>query len=194
MTTAAAGARASPLRRPDALAAFFAGAATIALAYYVLLLRETTFHRAAAADAGRPAYGIIVAALALGTCLLFGVNLAALYLLARTRAGGRLLIGVLTGGLAGAFGAGCPSCGAFLLSAIGVSGGLAVLPLGGIELWAGACLLTAMTAWSAVRRLRRCGDAGCPALPPPSTVQMAVLALIGLVAAVALLALLAING
>jgi hypothetical protein len=42
------------LRRADTIAAFFAGTAMIALAYYVLLLRETTFHRAAAADASRP--------------------------------------------------------------------------------------------------------------------------------------------
>jgi hypothetical protein len=181
------------LRRADVLAAFFAGTATIALAYYVLLLRETTFHRAAAADASRPVYGVTVAALVLAACILFGVNVAVLYLLARVRSGGRLSIGAMTGGLAGAFGAGCPSCGAFLLSAVGVSGGLAALPLGGIELWAGACLLMGVTGWSAIRRLGRCSASECPALPPPSTIQVAALALFGLVAAVTLAALIAVN-
>lgn len=181
------------LRRADALAAFFAGTATIALVYYVLLLRETTFHRAAAADASRPHYGVIVAALALAACILFGVNVAVLYLLARVRSGRRLSIGAVTGALAGAFGAGCPSCGAFLLSAIGVSSGLAALPLGGIELWAGACLLMAVTSWSAVRRWGGCSDSECPALSPPSTLQTAGLTFLGLAAAVTLAALIAVN-
>jgi hypothetical protein len=181
------------LRRADAIAAFFAGTTMIALAYYVLLLRETTFHRAAAADASRPFYGVIVAALAVAACILFGVNVAVLYLLARVRSGRRLSIGAVTGGLAGAFGAGCPSCGAFLLSTVGVGGGLAALPLGGIELWVGAVLLMAVTSWSALRRLGRCSDSECPALPPPSTIQTAGLTFLGLAAAVTLAALIAVN-
>ncbi len=181
-------------RRPDAILAFVAGSVSIALVYYVLLLRETTFHRAAAADASRPAYGIGVATLAVAACLLFGVNLAAVNVLARARAGGRVSIGAGAGGLAGAFGAGCPTCGAFLLSVIGVSGGLSVLPLAGLELWAGACLLMGLTTWSAVRRLRMCGDEKCPRLPPPSRLHMTVLGAIVLASTLTLTALIAING
>ncbi len=181
-------------QRPDALLAFVAGSVTIALVYYLLLLRETTFHRVAAADASRPAYGIAVAVLAVGACLLFGANLAAANVLARARTGGRLSIGAGVGGVAGAFGAGCPTCGAFLLSVIGVSGGLSVLPLAGIELWAGACLLMALTAWSAIRRLRTCREQDCPRLPPPSALHMAVLGAVALASIVTLTALIAHNG
>jgi hypothetical protein len=181
-------------RRPDALLAFVAGSVSIGLVYYVLLLRETTFHRVAAADASRPAYGIAVATLAFAACLLFGANLAAVNVLARARAGGRVSIAAGVGGLAGAFGAGCPTCGAFLLSVIGVSGGLSVLPLAGIELWAGACLVMALSAWSAVRRLRTCRDQDCLRLPPPSGLHMAVLGAIALASTLTLTALIASNG
>jgi hypothetical protein len=182
------------MRRPDALLAFLAGSVSIALAYYTLLLRETTFHRVVAADASRPIYGVVVAGLALGACVLFGINVAALYVLARTRVGRRLSFATVTGGLVGAFGAGCPSCGAFLLSALGVSGGLAVLPLAGIELWAGACLLMAVTGWSAIRRLRRCSQGECPAPPPPSRIHMAALSVVAVGSAVTLTTLIALNG
>lgn len=182
------------MRRPDALLAFLAGSVSIAVAYYVLLLQETTFHRVVAADASRPIYGIAVATLALGTCVLFGINVAALYVLARTRVGRRLSFATVTGGLVGAFGAGCPSCGAFLLSVLGVSGGLAVLPLAGIELWAAAGLLMAVTGWSAMRRLRRCSEGECPAPPRPSRIHMAALSALAVGSVTTLTTLIAING
>jgi hypothetical protein len=184
----------SLLRRPDAMLAFVAGSVSLALAYYTLLLRETTFHRVVAADASRPVYGVVVAGLALGACVLFGINVAGLYVLARARTGRRLSFATASGGLVGAFGAGCPSCGAFLLSAVGVSGGLAVLPLAGIELWAAACLLMAVTGWSAMRRLRRCTEGECAALPPPSRIHMAALSAVALGSAATLTTLIALNG
>ncbi len=60
-------------------------------------------------------------------------------------------IGANAGGLAAAmFGMGCPVCGAFLLSAVGVAGGLTVFPLQGLELkFLSLGLLTASTVYAA---------------------------------------------
>jgi hypothetical protein len=195
VTTATVGSQplSSLNRRPDVLLAFVAGTVGIAVVYYVLLLQETNFHRVIAADASRPVYGVVVAALAIAACLLFGANFATFNVLARVRWGGRLSAATGVGGLAGAFGAGCPTCGAFLLSAVGVNGGLAVLPLAGIELWAGACLLMGVTLWSTIRRLESCQGPDCPILPTPSRLHMAMLGTVALLATIALISLIAVN-
>ena len=79
----------------------------------------------------------------IATVILFGVNVAlAVYLFRRTK---RLTVkdqsGTVLGGTVGAFAAACPVCGAFLLSLIGVGGGLASLPFDGLELKIGSLAL-----------------------------------------------------
>ena len=181
-------------RRPDVLA--YAGAASIALllAYYLLLTRTTSLHRLVDAAAQVPAYLPIQLSLVLVTTALFGANFTVFVLLTRAGRASSTQAGSIVGGIVGAFGAGCPACGAYLFSLLGVSGGLALLPFGGLELWALSSLLMAVTLTSSLRRLdQACAadEAGCPMLPDPSRRQTLVaagaaltlsLALIGAVA------------
>ena len=181
-------------RRPDVLA--YAGAAAIALllVYYLLLTRVTTLHRLVDAAAQVPAYLPVQLLLVVATTALFGANFAVFVLLTRARRALSTQAGSIVGGLVGAFGAGCPACGAYLFSLVGVSGGLALLPFGGLELWALSSLLMAATLTSSLRRLDEAcgaGEAACPMLPDPSRRQTFVavgaaltlsLALIGAVA------------
>ena len=161
-------------RRPDVLAS--AGAASIALllVYYLLLTRTTTLHRLVEAAAQVPAYLPIQVSLVFATTLLFGANFAVFVLLTRARRASSIGAGSIVGGIVGAFGAGCPACGAYLFSLLGISGGLAILPFGGLELWALSSLLMAVTLTSSVRRLDElcpADEAGCPLLPAPSRRQ-----------------------
>ncbi|OJI06581.1 hypothetical protein BK004_02770 [bacterium CG10_46_32] len=103
----------------------------------------------------------------IATVILFGVNVAlAVYLFRRTK---RLTVkdqsGTVLGGTVGAFAAACPVCGAFLLSLIGVSGGLASLPFDGLELKIGSLTLIILSLWLIVRRIKNplCKDGACPA-------------------------------
>jgi len=103
----------------------------------------------------------------IATVILFGVNVAlAVYLFRRTK---RLTMkdqsGTVLGGTVGAFAAACPVCGAFLLSLIGVSGGLASLPFNGLELKVASLLLIIISLWLIARRIRnpQCKDGTCPA-------------------------------
>ncbi|KKR17430.1 MAG: hypothetical protein UT45_C0001G0105 [Candidatus Daviesbacteria bacterium GW2011_GWA2_39_33] len=81
-------------------------------------------------------YGITYIATSILIILLSGVSVAtALWLYRHSRLSQTKNISANFGGLlAAAFSMGCPVCGAFLLSAIGVAGGLAVFPLQGLEL------------------------------------------------------------
>ena len=158
-------------RRPDVLA--YAGAASIALllVYYLLLTRTTSLHRLVDAAAQVPAYLPIQMSLVLVTTALFGANFAVVVLLTRARHVSTTQAGSIVGGIVGAFGAGCPACGAYLLSLLGVGGGLAILPFGGLELWALSSLFMAIALTSSLRRLDEAcvaDDAGCPMLPEPS--------------------------
>jgi hypothetical protein len=79
---------------------------------------------------------------------------------------------------------GCPSCGAFLLSLLGVTAGLSALPFAGLELWFVSCVIMAYTLWRSVGLLNAqgCGPAtgggACSALPPASRAHVALLALL----------------
>lgn len=81
-------------------------------------------------------YGITYIVTTLLIIILSGISIAtALWLYRHSRLNQTKNIGANLGGLvAAAFGTGCPVCGAFLLSAIGVVGGLSVFPLQGLEL------------------------------------------------------------
>lgn len=68
------------------------------------------------------------------TAGLFGANIGVLTLQLRARIAAKTQTGSLLGAIVGGFAVGCPSCGAYLLSIVGVSSGLAVLPFGGLEL------------------------------------------------------------
>lgn len=81
-------------------------------------------------------YGVTFIATTVLIIVLSGISIAtALWLYRHSRLNQTKNISANLGGLvAAAFGMGCPVCGAFLLSAIGVVGGLSVFPLQGLEL------------------------------------------------------------
>ncbi len=81
-------------------------------------------------------YGVTFIVTTVLIIVLSGLSVAtALWLYRHSRLNQTKNISANLGGLvAAAFSMGCPVCGAFLLSAIGVAGGLAVFPLQGLEL------------------------------------------------------------
>lgn len=170
-------------RRPDVLLAIGAGIAGIALLYYELLLRETTLRTAIARTADQPVYQAAVAVLAAATFILFGLNFGVSTLLLRVGLGRRASVGTGAGTLVGAFAAGCPACGAFLLSLVGVGAGLSALPFAGLEVWSAAALIMAFTFGYASRRLRvacsTSGGEGCAAIPAASRMKLVLLAVAG---------------
>lgn len=137
------------------------------LVYYWLLLQTSTltaFYYNTRVDT---IYMWTYISTTIATVVLFGLNVAlALYLYRRTK---RLTMkdqsGTVVGGTVGAFAAACPVCGAFLLSLIGVTGGLATLPFNGLELKVGSLALIILSLWFIARRIKHpfCKDGTCPA-------------------------------
>lgn len=106
--------------------------------------------------------------LTLGTIVLFGVNTSLLVYRWR-RFGPPKLKGQSGGGAGTLFGiaaSACPVCGSTLLSAIGIAGGLAAFPLGGLELKALSFGLLALPLWLTRKDLKKlegdCESGVCP--------------------------------
>ena len=103
------------------------------------------------------------------TIILFGVN--AVLFVYRWRKFGRPKLkkqGATGGGsLVAVAASACPVCGSVLLSAIGIAGGLAAFPLGGLELKALSVGLLALPIWLTRRDLKKlasdCASGVCPA-------------------------------
>lgn len=98
------------------------------------------------------AYGITYIITTLLIIILSGVSVAcAVWLFRHSKLGKGKSVGANIGGLTAAmFGMGCPVCGAFLLSLVGVAGGLTVFPLQGLELkFLSLGLLVGSTAYGA---------------------------------------------
>lgn len=106
--------------------------------------------------------------LTLGAIALFGVNIS--LLVYRWRKFGPPKLKTETGGGAGTlFGiaaSACPVCGSTLLSAIGIAGGLAAFPLGGLELKALSFGFLALPLWLIRKDLKKleadCESGVCP--------------------------------
>lgn len=148
------------------------------LVYYILLTRVTTPERLASAAGQNPPFLAGLAALVVLTITLFGANVAIFALLTRARLrGSSPSAGSIVGGIVGAFAAGCPACGAYLLSLVGIGGALAALPFGGLEVWALSSLIMAATLSASVNRLQRAcmdEDGSCESLPPISSRHTAI--------------------
>lgn len=91
--------------------------------------------------------------------------------------------GNLGGLVAGAFAMGCPVCGAFLLSAIGITGGLSIFPLQGLELkFLSLGLLAGSTIYAAskvnaVLDCQECADISHNHRPKPKTIRRGLIIL-----------------
>ena len=108
----------------------------------------------------------------LAAIVLFGVNVSLLvyrwrrYGRPRLRGQGSTGLGALIGVAASA----CPVCGSVLLSAIGITGGLAAFPLAGLELKALSVVFLLLPLWLIRRDLKnldeQCAVGASPAEPP----------------------------
>ncbi|MBI3627677.1 MAG: hypothetical protein HY220_02970 [Candidatus Sungbacteria bacterium] len=104
--------------------------------------------------------------LTLGTIVLFGINIT--LLVYRWRKFGppkvKTQSGTGFGSLVGIAASACPVCGSTILSAIGIAGGLAAFPFGGLELKALSFGLMALPLWLMKKDLAKleCGDSTCP--------------------------------
>lgn len=97
-------------------------------------------------------YGTIYIITTLIIIVLSGISVAImLWLFNHSKLSKDKTLGANLGGLtAGLFGMGCPVCGAFLLSLLGIAGGLTIFPLQGLELkFLSLGLLTASTVYGA---------------------------------------------
>lgn len=58
----------------------------------------------------------------------------------------------------------CPVCGSTLLTTLGIAGGLAAFPFGGLEIKALSLILLVVSIWLGLREIKKlqCGDAACP--------------------------------
>lgn len=110
--------------------------------------------------------------LTVGTLILFGVNVSLLIYrwrkyglpkLAQSAGGG---LGAIVGVLASA----CPICGSTLLALVGITGGLAVFPLRGLELKGLSFILMVLPIWLTAKELSifQRGGKGCPVPQDPS--------------------------
>jgi len=169
-----------------------------ALGYYLLLLQVTNVHTMIEKTSRHPAYLVLLSLLVPMSIVLFGLNFALGTVLWRLRTGRANGSGPVVGAVLGSFGAACPSCGAFLLSLIGVTAGLSVLPFAGLELWAAA---TAVMGYTLMRSLRSLDRATCPSpsdgraceLPTRSAWRLTAFTLAGIASAVFLVTLAAQN-
>lgn len=115
-----------------------------------------------------PVYLTIYALLTLGIIVLFGINVPLLVHRIRKYGFPRLRnqAGTGAGALVGIAASSCPICGSLLLSAIGVTGGLAAFPLQGLELKGLSFGLMAFPVWLTLRDIKnpQCDENGvCPA-------------------------------
>jgi len=107
---------------------------------YILLSSSTSFRIMATQNTAL--FNWTALGLALTTAILFGISLAMLIYIFRTRqSGGESAPGTLVGTIVAAVASGCPVCGAWLLPLLGIAGSLAVFPFQGLELRALAILL-----------------------------------------------------
>ena len=134
--------------------------------YYWGLRIDSSLYSFVINTRSEPVYYWIYLLLTSGSVVLFGINIAFLVFRVRkygfprfTRHAGTGL-GTLIGFIASA----CPVCGSLLLSAIGISAGLAAFPLQGLELKALSLILFAIPLWFNIMDIRKydCGDASCP--------------------------------
>ncbi len=112
------------------------GALALGLLYWWLLSKTTTLVTFYGMYWNIPIYFWPYVFFTLLSMILFGISLAvAIYSWQRSKLNSMKNQGSNVFGAAfGAFAAACPICGSFLLSAIGITGGVAILPFKGLEL------------------------------------------------------------
>ncbi len=174
------------IKRPDFILSGLAGGLVLATAYYVLLLQGSRLTMLIENSRTEPIYLGLLIILASTSLIVFGLNFGLSAILFKAGAGTNSLARSLVGGLVGGFGVGCPLCGAFLLSLIGVGAGLAAFPFAGLEFWALSCVIMILTLRSALIQLDRTtcdpnsGEITCWRLPAVKTQVILLFGLLSL--------------
>lgn len=144
----------------------FAASLTLLLVFYWHLRLNSSIAALISNTADKPLYFWSYIILTLASIALFGINASLLVYRWRKFGPPKLKgqAGTGAGSLVGIAAAACPVCGSVLLSAIGITGGLAAFPLGGLELKALSVGLFALPIWLTRRDMKRleCGDGTCP--------------------------------
>ncbi len=134
---------------------------TLSLVFYWSLRINSSIYNLVNLTRSQPLYLIPYVILTLGTIILFGIDIP--LLVYRWRKYGSPTLknqaGTWFGSVIGIAASACPICGSFILSAIGIAGGLAAFPLQGLELKALSFGLMALPVF--VRE-------ACPAPKDPS--------------------------
>lgn len=189
------------LVRADFLLSILVGVLGLAILYYWLLLQTTDFPMMLDNLSREPVYFAGLLILIPVALILFGFNFGLALLLFRTRSGLKWQGGTLLGVLIGGFGAGCPACGAFLLSLVGVTAGLSALPFAGLEFWVASVGVMVITLRGSLKRLDRntctqdaLGTASCWRLPGGNAKQLIVLSALSCTLAATLYVILAAKG
>ncbi len=144
---------------------------------------------------GMPLYFWPYVVFTLGTIVFFGVNIALLVYRIRKFGLPKFKQQGATGGgsLVAVAASACPVCGSTLLSAIGIAGGLAAFPFGGLELKALSFGLLALPLWLTRKDLKKleadCESGVCPAPRDHSFKETDRPRLLGLLVVVIVLAL-----
>ncbi|TSC56886.1 MAG: Uncharacterized protein Greene071421_396 [Parcubacteria group bacterium Greene0714_21] len=157
------------------LIGFFASLVFFIALYWVLRL-DSSISSFIRDFKGMPLYFWPYVVLTVGAIVLFGINVSlVVYRLRKfgfprrsfSKGGPATGLGSLLGIAASA----CPVCGSTLLSAIGIAGGLAVFPLGGLELKALSLGLLALPIWLTRKDIKKlesdCAKGVCPAPRDP---------------------------
>lgn len=189
------------LTRSDFLLSVLVGVLILAILYYWLLLQTTNFPMMLDNLSREPVYFSALLILVPIALVLFGSNFGLTILLLRTRSGLKWQGGTLLGVAIGGFGAGCPACGAFLLSLVGVTAGLSALPFAGLEFWTASVGVMGLTLWRSLTLLERntctqdaAGAVSCWRLPKVELKQLLVLSVLACILAVGFYAMLTAKG
>ena len=101
--------------------------------------------------------GKLPLALMVAIAVMGGVNISMVIFKLAKRVGGSNFASI--GGVAGSmFGAGCPACSTSLLSILGVSGGLSVLPFKGVEITSAGLLLLIVSFYFITKSITECKE------------------------------------
>lgn len=132
------------------------------LLFYWLLRLDSSITSLIQNTAKEPLYFWPYIILTLATIILFGINSSLLIYKWRKFGFPQLKIqsGAGAGVLVGTFASACPVCGSALLSAIGITGGLAVFPLQGLELKALSFGLMSLPVWLTIKDIKNSGCIG----------------------------------
>ncbi len=148
---------ASIFKQPLYIFLAFDGALALGVLYWWLLSKTTTWANFSSMYSNVPIYFWPYVSLTLLGMIFFGMSLAvSVYSWQHSRL--RIASdesGNVLGATVGAFAAACPVCGSFLLSAIGITGGVALLPFKGLELKLLSVLFFAGALVFGVRKLAR---------------------------------------